>query len=351
MNVPDALERLARANPVPTDGLGDTAETPRARALRADILATRPRRRRLRLLVAVPLTAAVAVVTALAVLWPEPIPRQTVVTGGEARAVLLAAAQRAAQPERTGRYWHTRGEVSQLVHRDHDGNRYTLLATTPTESWHPVDRREDGVFSVDVGGSKVQPLTPADAAAYRRDGSPQPGDMNPDTGLDLTSPPSGPGLPGDPVYEGRAEELPTDPARMRWAMLEEVRTWRGLPDHPEAWLFREGARLLGAQGRPLPASTRVALFRMLASLPGTRSLGTVRDPAGRPALAVALTERTGDLGTLEWQLFLSPSRDMLMATRAVVVEPGDDNRRARPGSPQYQSVVKQAGWTDRRPGT
>jgi hypothetical protein len=88
---------------------------------------------------------------------------------------------------------------------------------------------------------------------------------------------------------------------------------------------------------------------MLAGLPGVRSLGTIRDPLGRPAVGVALRERISALGTLDWQLLISPSSDFVMATRAVVVRPGVMNRRLPVGATQYLTVQQVAGWTDRPP--
>ena len=62
-----------------------------------------------------------------------------------------------------------------------------------------------------------------------------------------------------------------------------------------------------------------------------------------------MEETTRDLGTLQWQILLSPSEDFLMATRAVVVRPGKANSRVPAGTAQYYTLQRTAGWTDTPP--
>ncbi|KAB2346853.1 hypothetical protein [Actinomadura rudentiformis] len=341
MNDQELMDRIAAANPVRVEDLGDTTE--RAEALRREILARRSRSRRWWVLVALPVAGAAVV---FGLLRPESIPRQTLVTSGEAHAIMLAAAQRAEKAPASGRFWHTKGEVRHVFQRDHRGNRYALVATHAIEGWQPSDRRDgDGVSNWNA--PRLTPLTADDAVAYRRDGSPQPNENpDPDMGVAVQDPPEGPELAGDAIYEGDARNLPHDPLKMRLAMLTWARDHGGLPDNPAVWLFREGADLLNAESQPLPRETRIAIYRMIGTLPGVRSLGTVKDPLGRPALAVAMTEKTETLGVLEWRLFLSPSRDLLMGTQAMIVKPGADTGRIAPGQALYTYSVRAAEWTD-----
>ncbi|MBO2462979.1 CU044_5270 family protein [Actinomadura violacea] len=296
--------------------------------------------------------AALAAVAAVAlVVWnavtPEPIPKQRYVTSGPAHAVLMAAAEKADRTE-PKRFWHAKGEVGQLIQRDHRGHRYTLLASFPTETWLPRDRADGfGVYSNDIGGVRLRPLTPADARQYRLDGSPQPNE-NADAGIVIPDVPEGP-RPEDRIFEGDPARLPADPVRLRTAMLTWIRDHGGLPKDPDAWLFREAPKLLSDPVEQPSQALRAAVYRMLAGLPGVRNLGTVRDPLGRPALGVAMDETSRDLGTLQWQLMLSPSEDFLMASRAVVVRPGTANSRVPAGSAQYYTVQRTAGWTDTPP--
>jgi hypothetical protein len=356
MNDLDGL--LAAANPVRAEDLeyGEREEA----VLRG--ITARPRGRwrprwspRTRPRWALPGTAATvaAVAAAAVVAWnaltPEPIPRQRFVTSGPAHAVLMAAAEKADRTE-PKRFWHAEGEVGQLIQRDHRGHRYTLLATFPTETWLPRDPVDgDGVHSYDMGAVRLRPVSPADAREYRLDGSPQPNENpDPDMGIAIPDVPEGP-RPDDRVFEGDPARLPTDPARLRTAMLTWIRDHGGLPKDPDAWLFREAPGLLSDPVSQPSQALRAAVYRMLAGLPGVRNLGTVRDPLGRPALGVAMDETTRDLGTLQWQIMLSPSEDFLMASRAVVVRPGKDNSLVPAGSAQYYTVQRTAGWTDTPP--
>jgi hypothetical protein len=349
MNDLDA--RLAAANPVDAADLSYGARQETLLRSIIDEPASRPltragaRRRRM-------FPAAAAAMAAAAVLWhvlvPDSIPKQRFVTTGSAHAVLLAAAEHADQTG-TKRFWHATGEVGQLLYRDHDGHRYTLLVTTPTEDWEPRDPIDGiGVHSIDIGASRIRPVSAADAEAYRKDGSPQPNE-NPDMGITIPDPSAGPDLAGDEIFEGDPARLPVDPDKLRTAMLTWIRDHGGLPTHPDAWLFREAAKLLDSPSEMPAQAVRGALYRMLAGLPSVRSLGTVRDPLGRVAVGVALREQTPALGTVDWQLLISPSSDFVMATRAVVVRPGAVNREFPVGATQFLTVQKTAGWTDEPP--
>ena len=349
MNDLNAL--LAAANPVAAT---DLTYGPRQETLLRSIIdesndqsQARPRARGRWMLPAV--AAALAITAVLwRVLVPQSIPEQRYVTSGGAHAVLLAAAEHADRTE-TKRFWHSKGEVGQLLRRHHDGHRYTLLVTTPTELWEPRDPIDgEGVHSYDIGGARIQPVSAADAEAYRKDGSPGP-DENSEAGIVIPDPPDGPELAGDSIFEGDPTRLPADPAKLRMTMLNWIRDHGGLPAHPDAWLFREATKLLDSPARIPSPAVRGALYRMLAGLPGVRSLGTVRDPLGRPAVGVALREHTSALGTIDWQLLISPSSDFVMAARAVVVRPGVTNGDLPTGATQYFIVQQTAGWTDQPP--
>jgi hypothetical protein len=350
---------LTAANPVLDTDLGDSGSTPASTRLLEQILTgpvTPARGSRRRLMVpgllgvaAAVTAAATAVLITVEATPPAPVPRHTIVAQGDAHTILLAAAERAARANPTGRYWHAQGTIEQLLHRHHDGNSYTLRIGVPTETWKPRDPREGyGSTNLNMGSAvKIEPLTGADAAAYRRDGSPQQNE-NPAAGLQIPDPPDGPQLAGDRIYEGDVERLPADPSRMRTAMLGWMRAHGGVPAHPDAWLFREAAKLLQPD-EIVPQPTRITLYRMLAGLPGVRALDTVRDPLGRPATGVAMTDRSRKLGTLDWRLLISPTSDLVMATQAVVVRAGHANSYAAPGAVQYQNLTKTAEWTDSKP--
>ncbi|HST84266.1 MAG TPA: hypothetical protein VLL08_21195 [Kineosporiaceae bacterium] len=366
MQEQDAIARLAAADPVREVDLADVRSDPVASALLRSVLAEpRPIARRFpvirrhhhrRRLVSIGVTGAVAAAVLIAVHDATPPPEPTFIATGSAHTVLLSAAARAEHAVAQGNYWTAQGEITELIHRDHDGNAYTVQVTHPTKT--DYDRKTGGLNTTHYLGDaiKVQPLNPADAAAYRRDGSPG-SDENPDEGLSVDTGQQGPASTDQLIFEGKVSELPSDPVEMGEAMLDWVAGKGGWlsklgltssrPEHPEAWLFREGTKELSAFARPDQPSERAKLYRMLAVIPGVRVLEGDRDPLDRPAVSLALTETTKKFGTVEWQLYIDSSSDLLLATKAVVVKPGKDNAFLAPGAVQYSEIVRSAGWSNK----
>jgi hypothetical protein len=92
-----------------------------------------------------------------------------------------------------------------------------------------------------------------------------------------------------------------------------------------------------------PPKLRAALYRALKLVPGVRYLGRVRDPLGRPALAVARTER----GTRR-ELLFDPATAAMLAEREVVVGPGAHRGFDAPeGTVIADAVYEQRGVVDR----
>jgi hypothetical protein len=362
----DVVTRLAAADPQRAGQSLPVEEDPRAATLLRTVLAgPGPVQRRLlgrrphqphisRRLVSIALTGVVVITAGVIVQQSAPPAPLTFVTTGPAHTALIAAAVRA-EREPHGRIWRAEVESRETIHRNHNGNEYTVTASYPTTSQYNVETGEDR-RTTDLGPEHVKftPLTPADAAAYRRDGSPQ-SNMNLEAGFDVgVTFQTGLLSAGDFIFEGNVETLPSDPTARGEAMLDRVADGGGWtsrigltprrPRNPEAWLFREGMRQLDAQSRPYPPKVRAQVFRMLAGIPGVRTMDEDHDPLGRPAVGLALTEQTENYGTLEWQVFLSPTSDLMMATQAVVVKAGRDNPGLPPGTVQYAELVKSADW-------
>jgi hypothetical protein len=94
------------------------------------------------------------------------------------------------------------------------------------------------------------------------------------------------------------QALPANPARLK-ALILSGSSASAYPGGDESYLFQTTPALLTLPGTP---AVRAALYRMLASLPDVRSLGPVRDTAGQPGVAVALTERFRQCGGYDMQV-------------------------------------------------
>jgi hypothetical protein len=86
--------------------------------------------------------------------------------------------------------------------------------------------------------------------------------------------------------------LPADPARLRALILRGFSP-PGQVVNKEEYLFEMTPALLTL---PVTPAVRAALYRMLAGLPGVRSLGPVTDAGGRAGVAVALSGRYSGCG-------------------------------------------------------
>jgi hypothetical protein len=196
----------------------------------------------------------------------------------------------------------------------------------------------------------IQFASAADKAAWRRDGSPGKWDVTSDTSLadphgdaegfdsDITT---GPGklteisetfgenkqflIGHEALTAAQLLRLPADPARLKALILEGYGP--GDSDYGvdrEAYLIQMTPTLLTL---PVTSAVRSALYRILADLPGVRSLGQVEDAAGQDGVGVAFDRRYSSCGaeaikyrnggvatgvsafrscTVEWRLVINP---------------------------------------------
>ncbi|HEY3687284.1 MAG TPA: CU044_5270 family protein [Streptosporangiaceae bacterium] len=342
-------------------------------------------------------TGGVAVVAAAALLvnavpdagGPVPGVFRTGATGavasvGPGRPVLLAAADTAAHAAPgAGRYWRTSADVGNVV-RVGGAEPYLIAERGRVEAW---SARASGDFSGYSQPLGVDLATAADRAAWRRDGSPTSWNGAAATGLAdpegytdgggtaRTAPGArvndtdAGGTPGKPFMVGpRAlspaglRALPADPAKLRALLLQDWRRLRSAGDQTEAsYLMETAPRILTM---PVPPEVRAALYRMLAGLPDVRSLGTVRDVAGRRGAAIAVDavhRQCGDgrpadggaVGRVPWctvqqRLVINPATGMPLAVELRYVKRPDGRWNAPGGLFSYQ-VYRAAGWTDAAP--
>ncbi|WP_329088500.1 CU044_5270 family protein [Streptosporangium sp. NBC_01469] len=364
----DVLDVLAAARPADLDPPG----TSRAQVveLRAPV-----RSRHATWLGAV--AASLATVSVIAVMGVPRLMGQDTVTGqiagGSSANVLDMAADRAAGQRQTlGRYWHTSGLIlgEQLI--GSPDNRYRIRTRAQTSRWVPPGP-EYMVFT--ERGLPTVPASAADEQAWRRAGAPKLCGNDSNCGNDTaplgrtrfmfmpsTWPIRDQGLT---LSASDLLDLPRDPDVLKkrllsfWPAYE--KTMAAWPSPPpgaslpteESWLLDLSLELL--EHSPISAGTRAALYRMVASLPGTRALGQVRDAEGRLGIGVGWRRAIGD-GWSETQLIVDEPSGRLLALQHVVVEqasqdpPGADGIAGLPAGSIYHALVYQkATWTDTPP--
>ena len=380
---PEAMDLLARTAP-DLDGAPDPEQ--RARDLARILVQPRPRRRT----VAVPGRAAaarrpvtwvaavgatlLAVAVAVTTLVPSEPGTGGVTPGPEvlpASQVLLTAALAAeAQPATTGRWWHTerRHAATTPFQAGDDHGAFSLVTEGAIANWSPAHGTQAW-----EGGTKpyYHFPSPQDEVNWRRAGEPfKPG---PSDGKRpgfvqrhrdpraLEQPPvpqhriQGPsfwvlGRTGLTVRDVR--RLPTTPAALQRKLLSMRAPEPGGAQDMDAearWLWAETPNLLFEW--PLTPRTCAAAYRILAGLPGIRSVGRVTDPLGRPGVAVARTEHDQGFGTVERQLVFDPDTLGFLASQTILRTPAAGAPAAPPGTRVGYGALVATGWVDKLPTT
>jgi hypothetical protein len=287
------------------------------------------RRNSLLLRLGIPAVSAAAAAALVAVLVqgpPPPVSREAGSIGvfqlpgdaavggstGSARGILLTAARTAAQATQPApqRYYVTPGTVGNVLRVGPPRDRYLVLEVVGTQEWAATNPREG---SPSLSQARyVQAASPADKAAWRRDGSPRVWQhVGQDTSLAdpfgntngwLRPLSMAPGrlAAGSAVYGAQPfvlgnrglslrqlQTLPADPGRLKalllagWSAEENTGT-------STSYLFQTVPTVLEM---PVTPAVRSALYQLLASLPGVQSIGPITDLAGQQGVAVAYAAR------------------------------------------------------------
>ena len=296
-------------------------------------MAARPNGLLLRLgIPAVAAAAAAAVVAAVLVQGPAPpvsheaggiavfqLPSDAAIGGsaGSARGILLTAARtaaRAAQPA-PERFYVTPGIVGNVLRVGPPGDRYLVLEVVGTQDWAATNPRDGSPHLSQA--RYVQAASPADKAAWLRDGSPrvwkhvgqETGLADPVAATDgwLRPLSAAPGklAAGSAVYGAQPfivgdrflslrqlQALPADPAKLK-ALLLAGWSVQGSAGTATSYLFQTVPAVLEM---PVTSAVRSALYKLLASLPGVQSVGPITDVAGQQGVAVAYTARYSGCG-------------------------------------------------------
>ncbi|MFD0905085.1 CU044_5270 family protein, partial [Actinomadura sediminis] len=287
----------------------------------------------------------------------------------DAGTVLLAAAEKAeARPAGRGAYWRVAKIESNYYEVGEPGARYTVVVASEHATWTP--REPGGRVWTRQRELGARAATPADAAAWRRAGSPSaftlevpaaPGGgklkpMRATTAPGPVTTESSPLVDGDKVFWlGRnvtmedLRALPADPAKLKAELL---RWYAGhdtesadRPMSADAWLYRTSVGLV--TDMPVTPRVRAAAFRMLAGLPAVEGVGEITDSRGRTGRAVAFDEDT-PLGTIRHRLVLDPATGRALADERVLLEPAPGVDRAA-GTVLSSAAVTAMEWTDSAP--
>lgn len=291
--------------------------------------------------------AAVAVAVAVSGTAPgDPDPEAKAPRDLSARTVLLAAADRAATtPVARGDYWRVKRMYAIAVRVGPKGRPYTMERLHVVEEW----TNAKGVTWSGFREAGARPKTPADAAAWKADGSPARWDLGaadtvqggrsylhgtPQPGRVVkVNPPHGFVVAERRMTLKEIQALPSDPERLS-AALRAAAGGRNVPD-----TLLGGALTDLLATVPAPPEVRAAAFRALAALPGARSLGEVKDPQGRTGVGIDIVDRG-----LATRLIVDPRTSLILSSAEVAGRPG----AAKPDK-ERTTVYLQAGWTDARP--
>jgi hypothetical protein len=263
-----------------------------------------------------------------------------------AAAAVLQRAARAAQVAggprelRPGEYWYVKSywttNGALVADPAIRGGDVIVAALTSYERQEWIGVSRPGLIVNRVSGP-IKFLTPAARAQWIRDGRPP---VVPAT-MRETAPP-------DSFIEPYREllALPTGDDAL-WRLLER-HAGAGPPAERDSEMFVEIGDLLRDQ--PVPANVRAALYRVAARIPGIQLKGMTRDDAGRPALAVALSDNSHGIWN---ELLFDPRTYALLAETSVVVKP-PPSYHVKPGSVRtgatylVSGIVQRIGQVPRR---
>jgi hypothetical protein len=236
--------------------------------------------------------------------------------GLPARGFLLTMAVKAGAPASpsTGRWYCSQMEEGQrqLVGADDTtlqapwdqgppaslaGYLYSIFGKTMIQSCYEQPRTGSPYGTVEATTQSLgaQPASPADAAAWRRAGSPTSWIAWFDKTVRITMAPGRRYLAGPRNLTGATlnyATLPTSPARLKAYILAHQAQLGNAGTQSEV-LYDDAFTFMNGQS---PPAVRAAAYRVLASVPGIRMKPNVQDPAGQSGTALWLSQPGPALG-------------------------------------------------------
>jgi len=171
------------------------------------------------------------------------------------------------------------------------GYQYALFSKSTIQSCFEPPTKGAPYGSVEGATQSLgaQPASPADAAAWRRAGSPTSWIAWFDRTVRITMAPGRRYLAGPRPLTGKSPygiKLPTNPAQLKAFFLDHEAEFHeaGTPDEI---LYNDATTFMTGYSAP---ALRAAAYRVLASLPGVRMKPNVQDPAGQSGTAVWLPQ-------------------------------------------------------------
>lgn len=385
MNELHLVRELYDAPPAPTR---EAAAAARARMLsQNDTVRLRPRRRSWRMplgLVAAAMAAAVAVGVTFVSQDPgmpktpgEPetqvqAPPQTL----SPRSMMLAAASQA-ERQQQDRYWYTHQRTGLPLLALGETGGYVVEERTETFQWTGRTRGDgEAFYGRDFAG---EPQTRDDADAWREAGSPSNWRVRSSGVTRTVRTKSGAWEVDDPDDDGggtfhvggvgaftyqELQQLPTEPEQLREVLCEgrikltpEVAGRLRGQGTARARRQCDGASgvlnkvFFTLMGTPVPPKVRAGLMRLITDYPGVRQLGTVTDPLGRTAVALAAPYESADgRGKIQRDVLFDQRTGEVLGSRDILLEPGPDSETWQvPGRILHYWLIVDSGWTDTKP--
>ncbi|MDN3356710.1 CU044_5270 family protein [Actinomadura sp. DC4] len=374
----DIIEQLAEARPDHLDGTGQVDRSTRTSELNRAFAQPRTARRRRRGRLVLPLVA-VGAAGAVLIAVSDTRPARTGHNAPSPRAlsgILLAAHNAEALP--TGKYWFADEVLA---------DSYVVKAKTGDYAVSAFGSEDFRWTASTVGGGDggasrdlpFRPVSAADAAAWRRAGSPATLRVRVDDHYDTlrsvtgrwttwkskllggTSDSSGGRFQLGLTVE-QLEKLPTDQEKLATLLFQSKRLFgKRLMSSGESastkWAPLDQLNLVRALlSGPLPPRTQAALMRVLKARPGIREIGGVTDPLGRKGVALAVefpAEIRGSSEKMPWgsrlQLVFDVETGKYLGYQEILTRPGDRYASTKPGFVIRYDVTSESGWTNTRP--
>jgi hypothetical protein len=285
----------------------------------------------------------------------------------DARVVLLNMAGAIEHETGSGAYWEQRttdGDLSIVA----GAQPYTVADTGRTVWSIGVRPGEQSVWTSQIGEQHL-PRTAADTARWQAAGSPHTVQVDPglrkqgqNVRLTMQIGPwheisSRTDANGDIVSVGPnnvnyayLQKLPGNVAGLS-ALLDKLYAQDGGGENAgnrTEWMLTQATGLIQL---PVSGAVRAAAYRIVAGLPGIRSLGTVSDALGRQGVGIALPEyQQGDLGAARHEVVVDPKSDTLLADETVLTKPSALASAAglTAGTPVHYQATTEIGWTNQQ---